>query len=255
MDCKVAFDEACRTPKTVKIKDIQNQEELMKKILVILAALLVATSLVACDNGNKEDPTTPNIDIPTGPSTEQPSDGPETPAVDRDFEEKNDKVYVMTPNGAANLRTDTSFEEDAKAGISLVNGTILDRSEADDEWSKVTHEGEEYYIANKLIVEVDVIDGFEEQEKSIKIIVGSVNVRYVPARTTDDPIFTLVENDVVEVVGFNSDLGSEGWYKIKLTVTEEQPYEFGYISAYHEYSEVVTNETPSEETPSEESAS
>ncbi len=105
----------------------------MKKILVILAALLVATSLVACNNNNKEDPTIPNIDIPTGgQQTEEPTDGPETPAVDRNFEEKNDTVYVMTPNGAANLRTDTSFETAAIA-ISVPNNTVLDRSEADDE--------------------------------------------------------------------------------------------------------------------------
>lgn len=220
----------------------------MKKILVILAALLVATSLVACNN-EKEDDTT-NIDIPTSTPTEAPTEEDtsvkdNTPAVDRNFEDKNDTVYVMTPNGAANLRTDTSFEDEAKSGISLLNGTKLERTKADSEWSKVTHEGEEYYIANKMVVEADVLDGFEEVNKTIKIKTPSINVRFVPARTTDEPIATLVENNEVEVVGFNADLGEEGWYKIKLTKTEDQPYEYGYISAYHEYSEVVVEEAAS----------
>ncbi len=224
----------------------------MKKILAILAALLVMISLVACDNGQNNN-NDPDIDIPTGNGNVEKPTEDNTPAVDRNFEDKNDTVYIMTPNGAANLRTDTSFEDDAKAGISLPNGTELERSQADATWSKVTYEGEEYYIANKLIVETDVLDGFEETSKTVKVIVGSVNVRYVPARTADEPIFTLVEGDVVEVVGFNGDLGEEGWYKIKLTVGEDQPYEFGYISAYHEYSEEVVEggtETPSE-TPTE----
>ncbi|MBQ7358461.1 MAG: hypothetical protein IJW65_06975 [Clostridia bacterium] len=210
----------------------------MKKIIVILAALLVATSLVACDNGKEQD-TSPNIDIPTNAPEETPTED-DTPSVDRNFEEKNDVVYVMTPNGAANLRTDTNFDASSLSGISVKNGVELERIEADANWSKVTYEGENYFIANKIIVEKSVLDGFEPVEKTIKIIVPSINVRYVPARTSDDPIATLVENNEVEVVGFNADLGEEGWYKIKLTVTEDQPYEYGYISAYHDYSEVVT---------------
>lgn len=214
----------------------------MKKILVILAALLVMISLVACNNNQNNDD--PNVNIPSGNQGERPSED-NTPAVDRNFEDKNDTVYIMTPNGAANLRTDTSFDDEAKAGISLPNGTELERSQADANWSKITYEGEEYYIANKMIVEANVLDGFEETSKSVKIIVGSVNVRYVPARTSDEPILMLVEGDVVEVVGFNPDLGEEGWYKIKLVKDEEQPYEFGYISAYHEYSEEVVADSAS----------
>lgn len=210
----------------------------MKKIIVILAALLVATSLVACTDGKEQD-TSPNIDIPTNAPVETPTED-DTPSVDRNFEEKNDVVYVMTPNGAANLRTDTNFDASSLSGISVKNGVELERIEADANWSKVTYEGENYFISNKIIVEKSVLDGFEPVEKTIKIIVPSIYVRYAPARTTDAPIATLVENNEVEVVGFNADLGEEGWYKIKLTVTEDQPYEYGYISAYHDYSEVVT---------------
>lgn len=218
----------------------------MKKILVILAALLVVISLVACNNEQNNNDN-PSIDIPSGNgNAENPTNTPEdnTPAVDRNFEDKNDTVYVMTPNGAANLRTDTSFDKDTIA-ISVENGTELERSQADANWSKVTYEGEEYYIANKLIVEADVLDGFEDASKTIKIKVASINVRFVAARTSDDPIATLVEGNEVEVVGFNGDLGEEGWYKIKLTVTEDQPYEYGYISAWHEYSEEVVADSAS----------
>ena len=217
----------------------------MKKIIIILAALLVATSLVACNNDQGNDDQNPDINIPTSAPTETPTED-NTPSVDRNFEEKNDVVYVMTPNGAANLRKDTNFDASSLSGISVKNNTELERIEADDSWSKVTYEGETYFISNKMIVEASVLDGFEPVEKTIKISVASINVRFVPARTTDEPIATLLENAEVEVVGFNSALGEEGWYKIKLTVTEDQPYEFGYISAYHEYSKVVGAEGATE---------
>ena len=211
----------------------------MKKILVILAALLVMTCFVACNN--EQNNGEPSIDIPSGNPVETPTED-NTPAVDRNFEDKNDTVYVMTPNGAANLRTDTSFEKDTIA-ISVENGTELERSQADANWSKVIYEGEEYYIANKVIVEATVLDGFEEVSKTVKINAEStLNVRYAPARTNDAPIFTLVAGTEVEVIGFNPDLGSEGWYKIKLTVTEDQPYEYGYISAHSSYFEAPVEE-------------
>ena len=154
----------------------------MKKIIVILAALLVATSLVACDNGKEQD-TSPNIDIPTNAPEETPTED-DTPSVDRNFEEKNDVVYVMTPNGAANLRTDTNFDASSLSGISVKNGVELERIEADANWSKVTYEGENYFIANKIIVEKSVLDGFESVEKTIKIIVPSINVRYLLTTST-----------------------------------------------------------------------
>lgn len=206
----------------------------MKKIIIILAALLVATSLVACNNNNNDNDNNevPTVSIPSTPTEETPTED-NTPSVDRDFDEKNDVIYVMTPNGAANLRTDTNFDESSKSGVSVPNNTALERIGADANWSKVVYEGEEYYIANKLIITKDVLDGFEDVSKTVKVAAASINVRYAPARLTDEPIYTLVEGVEVEVVGFNADLGEEGWYKIKLA--DDADYEYGYVSAYHEY--------------------
>ena len=208
----------------------------MKKFLALLLTLALALTLVACtapnndnDNDNNEVPT---VSIPSTPAEETPTED-NTPSVDRDFDDKNDVIYVMTPNGAANLRTDTNFDESSKSGVSVPNNTALDRTEADANWSKVVYEGEEYYIANKLIITKDVLDGFEDVSKTVKVAAASINVRYAPARLTDEPIYTLVEGVEVEVVGFNADLGEEGWYKIKLA--DDADYEYGYVSAYHEY--------------------
>ena len=84
----------------------------------------------------------------------------------------------------------------------------------------VRYEGKEYFISNNVIVANSVLDGFEEISKTIKITVESLNVRFAPARTTDVPITELLKDTEVEVVAFNPDLGEEGWYKVKLTVSD-----------------------------------
>ncbi len=223
----------------------------MKKLLILVAALLIATSLVAC-NDNKDDKnkdTNATIDIPTEDGTSTPTEAPssdeneDTPSDKREFEETNDKIYIFTPNGAANLRTDTSFGDSALSGISLNNGTELDRVGTDGTWSKITHEDKTYYIANSVIIAKDTVDGFEETSKTIKIK-GDVFVRFAPGRTNDEPIHTLSKDQTVEVIGFNKNVGSQGWYQIKFVVVNEDDAEknvemTGYISAHEDYSEVV----------------
>ncbi|MBE6547298.1 MAG: hypothetical protein E7667_00260 [Ruminococcaceae bacterium] len=214
----------------------------MKKIIIILAALLVATSLVACNKNETETPTdnTP-IQTPTGSISgeEMPNDD-NTPSTDRTFTEKNDTVYVMAATGAANLRTDTTYVASSVA-VSVKNGVELERIavESNNAWSKVKYEGKEYFISNNVIAEKALLDGFEETTKTVKIIADSINVRFVPGRTTDSPIGEFLKDAEVEVVAFNPNLGEQGWYKVKLTVSEEQPHEFGYISAHSDYSEAV----------------
>lgn len=225
----------------------------MKKFIVILAALLVATSLASCKSGEKntEAQTNPNVTIPSGgdntnTTTPNPTEADTSkPANERTFEEKNDTVVIMSPTGSANLRKDTNFSS-SSAVNSLNNGTELQRTGVEDTWSRVKYEDKVYYIANSVIAEKDALNGFTDVKKTIKITADNLNVRVAPANTKGDPIVILKKDAEVEVVGFNNDLGASGWYKIKLEKSDKQPHEYGYISAHKDYSKVISDETPAE---------
>ena len=220
----------------------RTQEENMKKFLVILAAILLVFTLVAC-NDDTETGTSPdtNVELPTG-GNETPTE----PESDSETETDNpgnlvptgDIIYICTKNFAANLRTSMSYADSAISNISLQNGTELNRVSKTGEWSEVTYEGETYYISNNVIVEKSILDGFVEMEKSVTIGKDqTVNVRCYPGpdRSDEDKILTLIGGDVIEVVAYNESIGSAGWYKIKLTVNETQTLEYGYISAHPDY--------------------
>lgn len=220
----------------------------MKKLLVILAALLVASSLIACSNDDKKQTDNSEKEtlssVPTEDSTEAPTESDtsdsgntDISADERDFKETNDVVIAAANSGAIQLRTNTDWTNASKAD-SVWNGTELERTATDGEWSKVKYNGNEYYVSNAVIAEKTVIDGFENVTAKIKMKEGqSLNVRSFPNTKSQSNIITSVtEGDILEVVGYNSSIPEQGWYKIKL---ENQPLEYGYISAYSEYSEII----------------
>lgn len=222
-----------------------NQEEYMKKFLIILAAMLIMLSLVAC-GGETETGTDPDtgIELPTGSNTDPGNDTESESESDSETETNGDLVptgdivYICTKDYAANLRTSMSYADSAISKISLPNGTELNRVSANGEWSEVTYEDEKYYISNNVIVEKSILDGFVEMNKTLTIgAEQTVNVRCYPGsdRSNDDIVITLGAGDVIEVVAFNSSIGSAGWYMIRLAVDETQTLEFGYISAHPDY--------------------
>lgn len=227
----------------------------MKKILIIaLAAILLTTSFVACSKkDDNENNTNTNINIPTD-NTEDQQKNPEapdkednTPAADRTFEAKDDTIIIMAATGAANLRKDTSYSSSA-IFKSLNNNEELHRTGVTEGWSRIEYEGGTYYISNNVVVEKSVIEGFEETSKEVEITATTISVRFAPGRTSDDPIAYFKKGDKVEVIGFNASIGSAGWYMVKLTKTDDQPHEFGFISAHGDYSKVIE---PIVETPEE----
>lgn len=237
----------------VKTKYVNIRRKTMKKILIVaLAAILLMTSFVACSKDGKEDNTSKtNINIPGENPTEaptQPEDKEDnTPAKDRTFEEKDDTIVIMAATGAANLRKDTSYSS-STVFKSLNNNEELHRTGVTDGWSRVEYEGGTYYISNNVIIELAVLEGFEATTKTVEITATTISVRFAPGRTSDDPIAYFKKGDKVEVIGFNANIGSAGWYMVKLTKTDDQPHEFGFISAHGDYSKIIETivETPEE---------
>lgn len=228
----------------------------MKKLLVILAALLVASSLIACSNDDKKQTDNSEKEtlssVPTEDSTEAPTESDtsdsgntDISADERDFKETNDVVIAAANSGAIQLRTNTDLSSDSsKNAPSVKNGTELERTATDGTWSKVKYNGNEYYVSNAVIAEKTVIDGFMDVTAKVKMKDDkTLNVRSFPKTGEKDfsssIICSVKGGDILEVVGYNGSIGEQGWYKIKLTKTETQPLEYGYISAYSEYSEII----------------
>ena len=89
---------------------------MIKKILALLLVLLLSVALFACNDSEEETTDDGKIDIggeetsgaegETGSEVETDfvPDDTKNPG-DYDFVEKNDKIYVLSPSGALNLRT------------------------------------------------------------------------------------------------------------------------------------------------------
>ncbi len=214
-----------------------------RKLLAIFAALLIAASLCAC-NGNGEEETTDGgrIEIPSGETngndetheTEESNTGSEIdPPASEDnpgdltYTEKNDKIYVLAPSGALNLRT-----ADYEIKTSVATGTELSRIgiSTDGVWSKIVFEGETLYVNNKYTTGLAVLDaGFSPAGMTL-ISVGSLKCHIAPeedeAWQADVKIVKwYVAGDEIKVVGVNEETG---WYKVEFT-SYDGTNAFGYI--------------------------
>ncbi len=236
-----------------------------RKLLTIFAALLIAASLCAC-NGNGEEETTDGgrIEIPS----EDTNDNDETneteesntgnvidPPVSEDnpgdltYTEKNDKIYVLAPSGALNLRT-----ADYDIKTSVITGTELSRIgiSTDGVWSKIVFEGETLYVNNKYITGLAVLDaGFAPAGMTL-ISVGSLKCHIAPEEDeewqADVKIVKWYEaDDEIKVVGVNEETG---WYKVEFTAYDGSAA-YGYVvinDELYEKKDDTTTDTTSPET-------
>ncbi len=213
-----------------------------RKLLTIFAALVIAASLCACNNGNEEVTTDGGqIEISTEGTddndetheTEESSTGDEIdPPVednpgDLTYTEKNDKIYVLAPSGALNLRT-----ADYEIKTSVITGTELSRIgiSTDGIWSKIVFEEETLYVNNKYITGLAVLDaGFSPAGMTL-VSVGSLKCHIAPeedeAWQADVKIVKWYEaGDEIKVVGVNEETG---WYKVEFTAYDGSEA-YGYV--------------------------
>ncbi len=217
-----------------------------RKFLAILSALLIAASLCACNNDGEEETTDNIINIggdETGSENES-NDGTQiTPPVidgknpgDYSYEEKNDKIYVLAPSGALNLRTG-----DYEIKTSVTTGTELKRIaiSTDGVWSKILYEGEELYVNNKYTTTLaDLDDGFTAIEKTL-VSVGSLKIHIAPEEDYDWQIEVKIvgwftEGEEIKVVAVNEETG---YYKVEFTPYGSEETAFGYITSNPKYFE------------------
>ncbi len=196
---------------------------MIKRLLAALLVLLMSVSLFACNNDGEED-TSGEINIPGEETSDGETNDGETGdeistgdiVVDEtknpgeyQYVEKNDKIYVLAPGGALNLRT-----ADYQKKTSVKNGTELQRTavSTDGVWSRIAYEidgeREDLYVNNKYITSLADLDaGFTKVEKTL-ISVGSLKIHIAPEKdeawqseikivgyyTADDEVKVIAEN-------------------------------------------------------------
>lgn len=235
-----------------------------RKLLAILAALLLTVSLCAC--GDKEEETTDGgINIGGDTQTEATGDETDEDDTDNDTEDSDESedetqapeanrgnpgeyeyttletpetVYVHSATGAANLR-----DADFNKLESIENGVSLERvgvsTDAEGYWSKVVYKGETCYIASNLVTTIaDPDAGFVACDKTVQLIegTGSMNVRDLPSTTEGKVIGYVYEGEEIKVIAVNT---VDGWYKVEGKDGEGTKV-IGYVAANPKYIEVET---------------
>ena len=229
-----------------------------RKIIAIFAALLIAASLCACNNGNNEtEETTGNkIDINGSDENDTNEDSNETnknnsstseigDPGEYSYTQCNETVYVNNPNSALTLRS-AEYEDMG----SIPHGTALTRTgvstDEDNYWSKVTYEGETYYVASKFITDVSISnpdEGFEPVNKTVVVNkqTGSLNIRNLPTKTGSIVIGYAQAGENIKVVAENT---TSGWYKVEFVAYDSTTPTYGYIkSGADNFESVVDNAT------------
>lgn len=227
-----------------------------RRFCAILAAMIVAASLSACNGGKEEDTTTgdkininqeqttDNSSENTTSGTEDNTENTETPIVDKNSDpgehsyiQKNDTVYVMNLLNALSFRSGT-YEE--LGGFR--NGDALRRIgiSEDGRWSKVVVAGVEGYVATRNLTTYSPLDnGFVEHNVTLTADV-TLNVRISPTfpegvdERDDAEVHCNVAGQIfagntVTVIAYDEALG---WYKIAYTPAEgivADGYNFEYF--------------------------
>lgn len=213
--------------------------------VALIVALILVASFAACNDNNNpgETGSSNQADLP-GDGTEsgdESGNGNSTPSEIGDpgeysYADRDEVVYVSS--SAATLRT-----ADYEPKGSIPHGTKLQRTGlSTDEanyWSKVTHDGETYYIASKLLTDVNPAEidaGFTAVDKTVRLNgdgeTGTLflNIRDIPSMQSS-VIGQVTWEMEIKVIAENS---TTEWYKIEFTDYEGQT-QIGYIASDAKY--------------------
>lgn len=232
--------------------------KMSKKIIAIVAALLIAASLCACGNKNKNEGDENNtIDLGTNNGTDNPVESGDEIGTgnteigdpgEYSYTDCDQTVYVNNPDSAVSLRSET-YELKG----SVPHGTELHRiglsTDEANYWSKVIYEEETYYVASKFLTTLKNADeGFVNVDKTVVVSdeTGSLNIRNLPTFDGSQVIGWAVAGIEIKVVAENAETG---WYKIEFVPYGSTEAAYGYIVSDAKW--FVQDETATDENDSE----
>ena len=198
-------------------------KRIIMSILALVLALSMAFAFTACNDntGDGEESTKGNQVILPGDDTDdgtQNGNGGGNTEVgnpgEYSYSDCNETVYVNNPDSAVTLR---SAEYEAKG--SVPHGTELKRiglsTDEANYWSKVTYDGETYYVASKFLTDIKDPDaGFVAVDKIVVVNdeTGSLNIRNLPTFNGSAIIGWALAGEETKVIAENTETG---WYKIE----------------------------------------
>ena len=214
-------------------------KKIIMTVLALALALAMAATVTACkDNNGGEGNNGGNnnqVELPGEETTGTNNNGGNAGTTeigdpgDYSYTECNETVYVNNPASAITLRT-----ADYEAKGSVPHGTELVRTGlSTDEanyWSKVTYEGETYYVASKFLTDIKNPDeGFVAVEKIVVVNdkTGSLNIRNLPSFNGSAVIGWALAGEETKVIAENT---ATGWYKIEFTAYGGETM-IGYIKS------------------------
>ena len=190
-------------------------------VLAIVLALSMTVAFTACkddknNNGGNE------VTLPNGETNDGTEDGNNSGNTEvgnpgeYSYSDCNETVYVNNPDSAVTLRT-----ADYEAKGSIPHGTELKRiglsTDEANYWSKVTYDGETYYVASKFLTDIKNPDeGFVAVDKIVVVNdeTGSLNIRNLPTFNGSAVIGWALAGEETKVIAENTETG---WYKIEFT--------------------------------------
>ena len=200
----------------------------MKKILAILLALMMASSvaLVSCDNSSSTDDEGPaDFDGAFADDEEDEGDGSDEVDAEEDEDDKNsnktnsglsqinDTVYTLCKS---NIRSSMKTSSDSNIIATAPFGVSLARTEAGEEWSKVTYEGKTGYIKTELITtSVDTIT-FVDPEGVKTAEDGAKTYPTTTVVGTKEDNYQLRKNPVVDSQGLPIEGQLKGGSEVKI---------------------------------------
>ena len=208
---------------------------IISAVVLVLVVALVATLVAYNNNEQNGDESGSQVELPSGNESESGNGG--STAIgdpgEYNYTACNETVYVSS--SAATLR---SAEYEAKG--SVPQGTALVRTGiSNDEagyWSKVTYEGETYYVASKLLTDIaDPSEGFVEVSKTVVVNeqTGTLNIRSLPTTKGSEIIGYAIAGTEITVIAENA---TSGWYKVQFVAWGGETM-IGYIASNAEYFE------------------
>ncbi|MBE6589559.1 MAG: SH3 domain-containing protein [Ruminococcaceae bacterium] len=193
-----------------------------KRILALLLAGVLATSLVACVGGGENDPDDETVDTENESSTDDEYTPSEDDLEADDFwVEETETVYT---HSTAYLREEPDGSSDSITTISAA--TKLTRTKVSTTWSYVEYaneEGEtlEGYISNNYITETDITGSDFELvtggSQVVYSITETLNVRKYPIAAEYSTVMGYYSmNDEIRVVATNGT-----WFKVSFETDED----------------------------------
>ncbi len=154
----------------------------MKKLFLLLLALLMVVSLFACGETPADTTTEPPESTPETTVPPETTSTPESSAEDLLFTAVNETVYVY---GTGTLNIRESYSADSKKVGEMKEGEQVTRTGYNEEWSRILYkDGKICYASSKYLTTAAPME-FEDKSDTLYIGVDSQKIYLKPSVNAD----------------------------------------------------------------------